>query len=99
MTVDLCPSRHPLDRIVFTGLIKELSGVEKPVPLAIAITGRWIDRHPADLKWLDSLVTAGILSIVWINHSYNHYTGKDVPLKNNFMLAPGTESWTYPDRK
>jgi hypothetical protein len=91
LTVDLCPSQRHLDRIVFTDLIKEVGGVEKPVPLSVSITGRWIIEHPADLNWLDSLVRAGDLSIVWINHSYNHFTSRDVPLKMNFMLAPGTD--------
>lgn len=91
LTVDLCPSQRSLDRNVFNDLIREMGRVEKPVPLAVSITGRWINRHPADLKWLDSLALAGDLSIIWINHSYNHYTVNNVPLKKNFMLTPGTD--------
>jgi hypothetical protein len=90
LTVDLCPSQRPLDRIVFIDLIREIGQVEKPVPVAVSITGQWISRHPGDLQWLDSLVRTNELSIVWINHSYNHFTYKNVPLKMNFMLAPGT---------
>ncbi len=91
LTVDLCPSQRPLDRIVFTALIREIGMVEKPVPLAVAVTGQWINRHSGDLHWLDSLTKAGQLNIVWINHSYNHYTRPDVPLKMNFLLSPGTD--------
>jgi hypothetical protein len=91
LTVDLCPSQRPLDRIVFTDLIEEIGRIEKPVPIAISITGVWIKEHQGDLNWLDSLVTTGNLSIVWINHSYHHHVSKDVPLKKNFMLAPGTD--------
>jgi hypothetical protein len=90
LTIDLCPSHRPLDRIVFTDLIKEMIKVERPVPLSVSITGRWMNMHPADLNWLDSLVKAGDLSIVWINHTYNHYVTKNVPLTENFILAPGT---------
>jgi hypothetical protein len=90
ITIDLCPSQRPLDRIVFTDLINEIGRVEKPVPIAVSVTGRWIKKHPGDLTWLDNLMRAGELDIVWINHSYNHYTYEDVPLKNNFMMAPGT---------
>jgi hypothetical protein len=90
-TVDLCPSQRPLDRIVFTDLINEFGGIERPVPIAVSVTGRWISRHPGDLFWLDSLTKTGDLDIVWINHSYNHYTRKDVPLKLNFLLSPGTD--------
>ena len=91
LTVDLCPSQRPLNRIVFTELIKEMGGVEKPVPLGVSITGLWITKHPDDLRWLDGLVKSGMLSITWINHSYNHYVRKNVPLKKNFLLAPGTD--------
>jgi hypothetical protein len=91
LTIDLCPSQRPLDRIVFTDLIEEMGRVEKPVPIAISVTGSWILNHPGDLHWLDSLVKAGELNVLWINHSYNHYSRKDVPLKMNFMLSPGTD--------
>jgi hypothetical protein len=91
LTVDLCPSQRPLDRIVFTDLINEIGGVERPVPIAVSVTGRWILRHPRDLNWLDSLDKSGELDIIWINHSYNHVTKADVPLKMNFMLSPGTD--------
>jgi hypothetical protein len=89
LTIDMCPSIHPLDRAVFIDLIKEMGRVEKPVPLAISITGCWIKAHPADLHWLDSLDKSGYLSIVWINHTYNHLVKKNVPLKNNFLLTKG----------
>lgn len=91
LTIDLCPSHHPLDRILFTEVINEIGRVKTPVPLSISITGQWIAKHPADLNWLDSLITANKLSIVWINHTNSHYTKKDAPLKKNFMLAPGID--------
>jgi hypothetical protein len=91
LTIDLCPSKRPLDRIVFIDLINEMGKIEKPVPIAISITGRWINMHPDDLNWLKSLVGAGDLSIVWINHSYNHFTDKNIPLNRNFMLESGTD--------
>jgi hypothetical protein len=91
LTIDLCPSQRPLDRIVFTDLIEEIGRIEKPIPVAISITGRWINTHFRDLNWLDSLAKVNTLSIVWINHSYNHYSNKNVPLNRNFMLATGTD--------
>ncbi len=87
LTIDLCPSSHPLDRIVFTSLIGEV-GCDKPVNIAISITGKWMTTHQDDLRWLDSLATAGELHIVWINHSYSHFIKKDAPLTSNFMLSP-----------
>jgi hypothetical protein len=91
LTVDLCPSRLPLDRIVFTDLIKQIGAREKPVPVAISISGRWLQTHNRDLMWLDSLDRTGYLSITWINHSYNHFTDKKAPLRENFMLSKGTD--------
>lgn len=91
LTIDLCPSHRPLDRIIFTDLINELGRIEKPVPLAISITGKWMNTHPKDLLWLDSLEKAGLLDIVWINHTYNHNVSKNAPLRDNFLLEPGTD--------
>jgi hypothetical protein len=91
LTIDLCPSHRPLDRIVFNDLIKELSKIQKPVPLAVSITGRWMNLHSTDLHWLDSLVRVGDLSITWINHTYNHNVAKNLPLNENFILQPGTD--------
>jgi hypothetical protein len=91
LTIDLCPSRLPLDRELFTDLIKEMAVIEKPVPLAISVTGVWIREHPGDFRWLDSLNAAEELSILWINHSFNHHTSKKAPLTSNFLLAPGTD--------
>ena len=91
LTIDLCPSKRPLDRIVFTDLIKEIGRIEKPVPVAVCITGSWIKEHNRDLRWLDSLAKMNDLSIVWINHTLNHFFSEKAPLNENFMLAPGTD--------
>jgi len=91
LTIDLCPSHRPLDRVVFADLIHELGKIEKPVPVAISITGRWMNEHAADLHWLDSLQKTKALNITWINHTFNHYVSKSAPLRENFMLEPGTD--------
>ncbi|MDD5675165.1 MAG: hypothetical protein PHC61_13435 [Chitinivibrionales bacterium] len=89
LTVDLCPSARPLDRILFKDLIDELGKEEKPLPIAIAVTGRWMKSHPADLAWLADLARKGELDITWINHSYNHTVRQGAPLNNNFLLGKG----------
>jgi hypothetical protein len=91
LTIDLCPSKHPLDRAFFNKLIEKFSKEERPVPLAVAVTGIWMERHESDLKWLVGLEKDNILSITWINHSYNHRTEKNLPLKRNFLLKKGTD--------
>ena len=90
LTIDLCPSHKPLDRIIFTSLISEFQNIEKPVPLALSITGQFMLTHPKDLTWLKGLITSGDISVTWINHTYNHYFNPLVPLRDNFLLEPHT---------
>ena len=45
LTIDLCPSHKPLDRIIFTSLISEFKKTEMPVPIG-AIHNREIYAHP-----------------------------------------------------
>lgn len=91
LTIDLCPSHKPLDRIIFTSLIKEFAKIEQPVPVALSITGRWMLTHTDDLNWLKELVAKREIEITWINHSFNHHVSPKAPLKTNFLLEPGTD--------
>jgi hypothetical protein len=79
LTVDLCPSKRPLDRFFFDTLITALSTEETPVPIGISITGAWIKNHSNDLEWLVQLEQQKRIHLTWINHSYNHYVlpGRD----------------------
>jgi len=90
LTADLCPSRHPLDRRIFTEIFTEFQKVERPAPIALSITGVWMRQHPADLEWLKKLQANNDIRITWINHSYNHRVSPTAPLKENFLLEPGT---------
>lgn len=90
LTVDLCPSHKPLDRTIFTSLISEFGKIEKPVPIALSITGRFMLDHTNDMEWLNSLEAKGDIDITWINHTYNHYYEPKMPLTENFLLKPGT---------
>jgi hypothetical protein len=91
LTIDLCPSHKPLDRVIFTSLAQELGKYESPVPLALSITGVWMKQHPDDLAWLKQLANKGILLITWINHSFHHHVSTTEPLDRNFLLEPGTD--------
>jgi hypothetical protein len=91
LTVDLCPSRRGLDRALFEQLIQGFAGIERPVPVGIAVTGVWMREHPGDLDWLLERVTAGDLSVTWINHSYHHAFDPALPLSRDFLLMPGTD--------
>lgn len=91
LTIDLCPSHKALDRTIFTSLISEFQKTERPVPIAISITGRWMLTHLNDLNWLKELEKSNDIKITWINHSYNHHVSTKAPLKTNFLLEPGTD--------
>ena len=90
LTIDLCPSSHPLNSKIFTTLINTFQNIQRPIPVAIAISGRWIIEHPKDLLWLKQLQQKGDINICWINHSLTHKFNKKLPLQNNFMLMNAT---------
>jgi peptidoglycan/xylan/chitin deacetylase (PgdA/CDA1 family) len=90
LTVDLCPSRKPLDEVLFKRVVASFSPEEHPVPIALAVTGLWMEEHPAELDELQRLVHSGKLDITWINHSYHHRFDPKLPLPNNFLLEKGT---------
>lgn len=89
LTVDLCPSAKPLDRHLFTRLA-ELSR-RRPVPVAIAITGRWFDTHPDDFRWLREMERSGLFAITWVNHSDTHPYDRSLPLSKTFLLTEGID--------
>jgi len=89
LTIDLCPSHKPLDRIIFQSVFDEFNKTERPVPLAISVSGKWMLKHQEDLNWLKSLTEKKELDITWVNHTYNHEVN-NLPLAENFLLAPGT---------
>ncbi|HEY4197642.1 MAG TPA: polysaccharide deacetylase [Mucilaginibacter sp.] len=91
LTADLCPSHRPLDRRIFTTLFAEFKKVEKPAPIALSVSGLWMLKHKEDLEWLKQLRNNGEIRITWVNHSYNHRVSKNAPLKENFLLEPGTD--------
>ena len=91
LTIDLCPSHKPLDRIIFTSLITEFEKIEKPVPVALSITGRFMLTHSEDILWIKDLIASGKISITWVNHTYNHNYNPKIPIKNNFLLEPDTD--------
>jgi hypothetical protein len=92
LTVDLCPSTRPLDRGLFTSVLTTFAPEETPVPLGIAITGRWMQEHAQDVRWLREREEGRELSVTWIKHSFNHRYSKELPLPHNFLLEPGTDA-------
>lgn len=86
LTADLCPAKLLLDRTIFNRLISDSGTLHKPIPVALALSGAWIDSHQHDLQWLKSLVIRRELIITWINHTYSHKYYKRIPWWKNFLL-------------
>ena len=91
LTADLCPSHRPLNRRIFTDIFTEFQKVERPAPIALSVTGVWMRQHPQDLEWLKQMQAKHEIYITWINHSFNHRVSAKAPLKENFLLEPGTD--------
>jgi hypothetical protein len=91
LTIDLCPSKKPLDRSLFNDILAAFGNAERPIPLAIAVSGIWMEKHPADLRWLAELARSGRITVDWIDHSYHHQYDPRLPLRRNFLLEKGVD--------
>jgi hypothetical protein len=86
LTADLCPSRRPLDRAFLENLLQ----TQRPLPIALAISGLWLTHHQADFQWLRARQQSGALRITWVDHSYHHAYTPGRANSQNFLLTPGT---------
>ncbi len=89
LTVDLCPSTRHFDLRLVQRLLEVVEPKEKPVPLAFAVSGVWLEEHPSDLARLLAL-DGRDLDITWVNHSMHHRYDPNLPLQRNFLLESGT---------
>jgi len=90
LTIDMCPSTKYFEKDFFQKLVNIADQNHQPVPIGLSITGLWIIGHPAEFNWLLTQQANGKLDITWINHSFSHLYYADVPLQDNFLLAPRT---------
>lgn len=91
LTVDLCPSKRPFERELFESAANLPQHKSGPVPVAIAVTGVWMERHKDDLDWITREIKEGKLAVTWVNHSYTHPYDPAVPLERNFLLTSGVD--------
>ncbi|MBF0295409.1 MAG: polysaccharide deacetylase [Magnetococcales bacterium] len=89
LSIDLCPSPRPMDHPLFEALLA--SPLPRPIPVAIAVSGGWIRRHPDDFAWLRAHDRPDALAITWINHTLTHFYARDRRNADNFLLAPGSD--------
>ena len=83
LTLDLCPSTKKFDSAFFNYIIGK-----KIDPLYICVSGKWIDKHNSELKYI--LDNSKNNNIIWVNHSYSHYYDSKKKNNNNFMLSENT---------
>lgn len=91
LTIDLCPSHKKMDTELFNSALEMAAKSGTPLPVAIAVSGMWMEKHEDELEFILDMEKKGGLSITWINHTYSHPYEKDRPLEENFLLAPGVD--------
>ncbi|WP_235012478.1 polysaccharide deacetylase family protein [Pedobacter africanus] len=91
LTIDLCPSHKGLDKDIFTSLTGAFKNIERPIPVALSLTGKFLLTHEDDIQWLKGLVSSGQITITWINHTYHHHYNPATLISHNFLLEPGTD--------
>lgn len=91
LTVDLCPSSKKMDMELFKAAMEQPYLKGKPFPIAIALSGMWMEKHEDELAWILGMEKKGNLSITWVNHTFSHPYDRDRPLDENFLLKPGVD--------
>lgn len=91
LTIDLCPSSNRADAALFNAAVDMAAARGVPTPVAIAVSGLWMERHPGELEWILGLEKKGGLAITWVNHTWSHPYDKGRPLAENFLLKPGVD--------
>jgi len=88
LSVDLCPSskKEPFEKEAIQNFINK--GYKD---IAFAISGKWFIKNKKYIDWIKQREKNNELNVIWINHTYNHFYGKDLPLEKNFLLKEGTD--------
>ena len=87
LTIDMCPSSKSFEEDFFKKLVELSIKLNKPIPIAICVSGLWINKHTEKFLWLLKQQENSYLQITWVNHSFSHPYFKDKPLEDNFLLS------------
>jgi len=82
VSVDLCPSTKPWNQALFERLVMLGEILHKPLPVAVAVSGLWMQRYPEALRQMIQWDREKKLVISWVNHSDTH------PVKGGFLVNP-----------
>lgn len=91
LTVDLCPSRSTFEKGLFETVEQLARTMGGAAPVAVAISGLWLEKHPEEFGWLVNEEKEGRLAITWVNHSWDHPYHPGEPLERNFLLTGGSD--------
>lgn len=91
LTIDMCPSSKGMSQNVYDELVRLSRQKGEAIPIGVAMTSAWQDRHSERFVWLKKQVLEGRFKIQWINHSSHHHYKRGVPFENNFMRKEGTD--------
>ena len=84
LTIDLCPSSHKeYEERLFRALVSQPN---RPIPVTLFITKRWVLRHFNAFTELKEWQKRGLIDITWGNHTAYHRYDKKSPLEHNFVL-------------
>jgi hypothetical protein len=91
LTIDMCPSSKGISQNVYDELVRLSKQKGRAIPIGVAMTAAWQNRHRERFKWLKAKAREGRFKIQWINHSSHHRYKRDVPYEYNFMRKSGTD--------
>jgi len=93
LTVDLCPStKKGFNQEMFETLehASQVHGTAA-LPIALAVSGRWMKTHPEAFAWLRNEAVSGRLQVTWVNHTLSHPYDSHLDLAHNFMRETGID--------
>jgi peptidoglycan/xylan/chitin deacetylase (PgdA/CDA1 family) len=73
------------------GFFSELQRQQLSPPVALAVSGAWMQSHHGDFEWIKSQQRAGLIQVTWVNHSYSHPFVKALPDEENYLLKKGVK--------
>ncbi|MBC7465136.1 MAG: polysaccharide deacetylase family protein [Bdellovibrio sp.] len=90
LTIDLCPSSKPYDKSFFQYLATVYK--DRKFPIAVSISGGWMEHHQDELNQLIDLQVQNKLDITWVNHTRHHPYTPGLANQHNFLLRTDVNS-------
>lgn len=90
LTADLCPaSKEIFEYRLFDALEAISDHTGASVPIALAVSGKWIRQHELDFEEILKLIQARKIDVTWVNHSDSHPYHRGERVQDNFLLESG----------